>query len=98
MRGYLDGDGSVYYNKENDIRISVNSTKEFCDVYLKKLPYYGEAKVYREKRSKKNVHYICIGGQKQVRLIYNFLYKNSTVQLDRKMNKFVHFYNEKDRC
>jgi len=92
MRGYFDGDGSVYKTNTNELRISVNSTKEFCDEYLNKLPYNGKATVRKEKRSKKNVYYFCIAGRNQVYTIYNFLYENATIFLNRKNLKFTEFY------
>jgi len=38
MRGYFDGDGTVFVSNQNDIRFGIISTEEFCKVYLDLLP------------------------------------------------------------
>lgn len=94
MRGYFDGDGSVFTTKQNDIRFSIISTKEFCDDYLKKLPYKGRTTPKKEKRTDKNVYYVSIGGKNQIKLIYNFLYNNSNVFLERKHIIFKEYFSK----
>jgi DNA-binding transcriptional regulator WhiA len=95
MRGYFDGDGTVFITKNNEIRMGIISTKEFCESYLKRLPYKGKAKVRKEYRSNKNVYYFSIGGKTQVKDIYNFLYDNATVYLERKKEIFDIHYKQK---
>lgn len=45
MRGYFDGDGTVFITNQNDIRFGIISTKDFCEKYLHNLPYSGRVKV-----------------------------------------------------
>jgi len=92
MRGYFDGDGSIFVTSQNSVRFSINSTKEFCETFLSILPYTGRSGVNREKRSTKNVYYIQIGGFNFVKLIYEFLYKDATIFLDRKRDIFVRIF------
>lgn len=94
MRGYFDGDGTVYdvKSEKNGIKMGLISTKEFCDSFLDKLPYDGKAKTRKEYRSKKNVWYFTIGGYNMVKKIYEFLYKDATIFLDRKKKVFDNFY------
>lgn len=97
MRGYFDGDGTVFIGKDGTIRFGIISTKEFCDKYISILPYDGKAKVTKESRSNKNVYYFTIGGRNVVKRIYDFLYKDSTIFLDRKKKIFDDYFNKKDQ-
>ncbi len=92
MRGYFDGDGSIFITSQNSVRFGVISTKEFCETFLSILPYSGKSKVTKEKRSNKNVYYIQIGGFNYVKLIYEFLYRDATIFLDRKRDIFIEVF------
>lgn len=97
MRGYFDGDGSVYLaGKRKEIIIDIISTKEFCEVFLKNLPYNGKTTVKKDNRYEKNIHYIKIGGNNQVKIIYNFLYHNANVFLQRKKDVFETHYKKRE--
>jgi len=91
MRGYFDGDGTVFLS-QRDIRFGIISTKEFCDSFLELLPYDGKSVVHKETRCKKNVYYISIGGKYMVKKIFDFLYENSNIYLNRKKCIFDNFY------
>jgi hypothetical protein len=92
MRGYFDGDGTVFLVQEDDIRFGIISTKEFCDSFLKLLPYNGKTEIHKEYRCEKNVYYISLGGKYVIKKIYDFLYDNSNIYLTRKYDIFENYY------
>ena len=92
MRGYFDGDGTVYFTRKNEIMFGIISTKEFCETYLLNLPYNGKTRPIKDYRTTKNVYNLKIGGKNQVKVIFNFLYKDATIYLKRKKDKFDEFF------
>jgi len=96
MRGYFDGDGTVFITKQNIIRFGIVSTKEFCNVFLYYLPYSGKSKITKENRTNKNVYYISIGGTNTIKPIYHFLYDDATIFLNRKKEKFEQYFLSKN--
>lgn len=85
MRGYFDGDGSVYLDNLNRWYLNLLGTKEFLIDFKEKMGY-PDYKIYKDKRS--IVYYITIGAQKTVLDILDFLYKDSTIYLDRKYLRY----------
>lgn len=90
MRGYFDGDGCISANKEKRYyNLSVLGTKDFLDEYENILM----KELKKEKRNKRTQNGqalgIQYGGRQQILKIYNFLYKDATVYLDRKIQKFA---------
>ena len=102
IRGYFDGDGCVYYNETNVYH--KNNDKTYLQYhysctftgnykFLKELKNIIEknginvSKLYQDKRS--NAIYIYIYGKENISNFRKFLYKESTVSLDRKLNKFI---------
>ena len=85
MRGYFDGDGSIRFS-QGQLTFSVLGTKEFLDVYdtfllrlgMKKCKYSMCGKAYELRH----------GGNIQVKKIFNFIYNNATIYLERKYIKF----------
>lgn len=92
IRGFFDGDGCITktYNKTyNKYIYGVNftSTLEMCE-WLKSI--FGFGSVLKEKR-RENTYYFAFGGNNQLKIFYDFLYKNSTIWMDRKYNRFQEF-------
>lgn len=88
MRGYFDGDGSICFG-QGQLRFSVIGTEKFLLEYEKII-----LKVLNRKNSNKwntegKAFNIRFGGNVQVSKIYNFLYKDATIYLDRKHDKFA---------
>lgn len=88
MRGYFDGNGSIFDNK-----FMLNSTKDFLDKYIEKL---------RNNTNISKAGYFSMDGQghrwshaskKDLNEIFNYLYKDATIYLHRKYNKFVNNKN-----
>lgn len=84
MRGYFDGNGCISGNN-----FMLNSTKDFLDEYIKRL---------RNNTDISKAGYFNIDGQghrwshaskRDLQKIFNYLYKDATIYLHRKYNKFV---------
>lgn len=93
MRGYFDGDGTVFTAKPaigNGTKlqrgVEILGTKEFLDSYMKHLYDIGVNKTLY------HMHGQAFGsrhmGNNQVQIIYDFLYRDATIYLDRKYTKF----------
>lgn len=95
MRGYFDGDGTVFIENQNgNIRTGIISTYEFCKIFLDKLNLSENIAIHKEKRTNKNVHYFTIAKLEQVKATYDFLYKDATIFLERKKEKFDNWFME----
>ena len=88
MRGYFDGDGCIT-SGQGQLRLSILGT----EMFLKK---YEEILLEQLNRTKPNkwgndgkAYNIRYGGNIQISKIYNFLYKDATVYLERKHNRFA---------
>lgn len=95
IRGYFDGDGSIYNSikyKNNNVHcypgFSFIGTNEFLTEVIKNLPFKTKAKLYKEKRTDKNVWEFKTTGIKRSKIFYTWLYKNANLYLPRKKNKF----------
>jgi len=97
IRGYFDGDGCLTgsRHKKRDVfvyQIKIMGTKEFLEVLHEKLPV--NRTLYLRQRyddMKSNNWCLEIGGKKQVESILNYMYKDATIYLDRKMDAFKKF-------
>jgi hypothetical protein len=98
IRGYFDGDGSVgvysYKGKEPQIRCSFEGTQSMLQgiqqVFLQEIPGYTAVSV--SKRVKQKSHVLQKGGNASVRSMYDYLYKDATVFLERKKDIFEAFF------
>lgn len=103
IRGYFDGDGSVFINCKKWIKtpktnpmeqyyyklgVSFNGTQEM----LSKInEYFYIGPVTKEKRRKTNCWYISTSDQKKCKDFYNYIYQDSKLYLTRKKEKFDNF-------
>lgn len=102
IRGYFDGDGCVYIthpknpNKTNtiytNIGVGICGTRKFLEGLSKEAPI-NEAK--KDKRKEGNIWYASVSGSKKARAFYNYIYKDATVFLTRKKDKFEQYFKEK---
>jgi hypothetical protein len=96
IRGYFDGDGSVstLYNNRL-INISITGTPSLLngiqDRLAKQIKEYKISKAYKEHNTEVVVKLVR-GGALIVKSIYDYLYKDATIYLERKKEKFVNFY------
>jgi len=89
IRGYFDGDGSVYeYSKTHEGSISFVGTEAMLTWILQNLKSYvnTNAKVYKYKH--KDIYEFKIGGIYNFLNAYKYLYNNATIFLDRKKSKY----------
>lgn len=98
IRGYFDGDGCINKRKEsNTLRIVIIGTYNFVNE-IKNI--FIENKVLRSNPSiskKGNAYQLTIHGVDNIKDIYNFMYKNATVYLDRKYIKFNEYIKDIDK-
>lgn len=94
IRGYFDGDGSVTagINPKGHMRILIGivGTHHFLSEIRKALSLEDTKYLYKYKN--KDIHELKVGGTNVVKAIYNFLYKDATVFLERKFIKFKEYY------
>lgn len=91
MRGYFDGDGCIYVSDKTKT-FSVLGTPDFLNEYENILLNNCKNK-HKTKRTHRdiwneNTEEIIYGGSNRVKEIYDFLYKNANIYLERKKNKF----------
>lgn len=93
LRGYFDGDGSIHNSKIKNVnkknskawKVYFMGTKEFLKeikVILKK------DKKLTEKPNSTNTYYLSFGGVNQCLELMNYLYKDATIYLDRKKERY----------
>lgn len=102
IRGYFDGDGSVFIgNKKNynntttqykSLGISICGTFEFLTEMNKNLP--DNYKINKEKRKESNTWTLRTSGSKKSKKFLDYIYKDSTIYLTRKYNKYIEYYEE----
>lgn len=88
MRGYFDGDGCICMNKKQLI-FSVLGTKEFLDKYEKIILNVLNKNKPNKRHNDGKAYNIRYGGNKQCEKIFDFLYKDATIYLKRKYDKFI---------
>ena len=88
MRGYFDGDGCIAYG-QGQYRLSILGTSEFLDKYEDYILNILNRTNRNKRRYNGQALSIQYAGTEQVYKIYNFLYKDATIYLDRKYNKFL---------
>jgi len=95
IRGYFDGDGSLHVSRVYKptgykfYRISFVGTERFLKDLKKHL------KCERLKLENKKTHFVLqINGNRQIReILSNIIYKDATIFLERKYNKYLEFMN-----
>ena len=99
LRGYFDGDGCISYTPNTNGcpcgSISFVGAVCFCKsvkMVLKSLEI--NCSVSRSKRCDYRIRRLAFGGRKQLNRFYEFIYKNSTISLERKKKKFDEFVSE----
>lgn len=88
LRGYFDGDGSLYYLRgTNNYRISFVGTKDFLNDIQKEL----QTNVSLQSNIAGKAYVLQIAGRRQVERILNYLYNNSKEnnRLNRKYQKYL---------
>lgn len=103
LRGYSDGDGTIFYsilhNKYSDYKIyhwRIVSTKDFCisasNLLDHEINISGSISL-SEPKTNQITSVLAIGGNKQVETVLDWLYKDATIYLQRKYDKYIEFKN-----
>lgn len=99
IRGYFDGDGSVFiYKRKGKIKssesigVGICGTEELLSTLVQHAPINIPKK---DKRNSGNVWYSSIFGSKKALAFYNYLYKDATIFLNRKKDKFENYFKER---
>lgn len=93
IRGYFDGDGSVYTScKNKNIGISFTGNFKVLSTIKNFLSQITESKANIHKYKDKNIYDYKIGGRNKVAKIYEYFYENATIFLERKKNVFERFF------
>lgn len=92
IRGYFDGDGSIHIDKENTGYIKMLGTGKFLTsvqaILIKELGF-NKTKIYKDKSTKNDItSTLQYGGNIQSATFGKWLYKDATIYLERKHEKF----------
>lgn len=105
IRGYFDGDGynsisiATNKNKTNTIYYTCsygfNGTYEFLTSLNDYLPI--KLNIHKEQRNiNTNTHFATKSGSTNFKIMYDYLYKDATVYLNRKKSKFEKYFYLKE--
>ncbi len=99
IRGYFDGDGCIWQNKiDNQYHISFTGNIDFLigieeyilgNLLLDKKKHYSPC----NRNRKNNIRALKYGGNQIITKIFDLLYKDSTIYLHRKHEKFINAKN-----
>lgn len=101
IRGYFDGDGSVYigrtkyysekikdYSFCEQLKVDICGTYNFLNSISKFLKIGDEHCITKEHRTKKDTWYLSFYSNKRAKEFFDIMYNDATVFLERKYNKF----------
>lgn len=90
MRGYFDGNGCINVAMRTRSSFSVTSNIEFLNGYQAALNegIHKTTTVKIQETHSEGIGILMLGGNQQVLRVYDFLYKDATIFLDRKREKF----------
>ena len=95
IRGYFDGDGCIHVNKNKDTySVSFVGTEDFLTT-LQNIVFneVGISKINIQNKGCGKAYQTGWGGINTCKQWYDYLYKNATIWLDRKYDKFQEFVN-----
>lgn len=90
IRGLFDGDGSVY-EKNKSMCIHFLGTEKLIKEIIKVAPAKKKTYHFRGKNGGANVYCLYYSSKEDAKNIYDWMYKDSNIYLDRKYNKFQEF-------
>lgn len=104
VRGYSDGDGTIYQNTFRNKKTvntiwKIVSTKQFCEqvaLLLKKELNISCFQSLSRPKTNNITTILSVGGNIQVEKVLDWLYKDATIYLPRKFDKYLEF--KKSRC
>lgn len=93
VRGYIDGDGSIY-NSNGNIHLSILGTRHFLEGLIKYFKLKKRTLYKNNKDNDSNCYFIQFSGKLAIEVIKLF-YENCTIKLDRKYSKFIEYEKQK---
>lgn len=99
IRGFFDGNGSITFTNtalhKNEYQFKVISTDAFLDFIKEWIELNTSIKIkrYYKRKDEQIVSSIEVAGNYQVKEILDLLYKDSTVYLERKYNRYINLCN-----
>lgn len=95
IRGYFDGDGCITNGKNP--AFSIVGTEQFLieiqNILIRELGLNKTKFQKRHKERKNNITSLICAGRNNCQKIYNYLYENSRIFLERKQKKFLNNFN-----
>lgn len=96
IRGYFDGDGSfaraAKHNKQYTFKLC--GTKELLKQVEIEMGFENTRKLSKRYKDKKNNYCLEIGGRLQVIKIGDYMYKDATIYLERKYERYIGLKNQ----
>lgn len=90
IRGYFDGDGSVFKTSDGKWRCSICGTEDFLKGIMKYFSKEFRIKSRHPDRESNNRYY-SFGKKDDVKSFLNTIYEGSSIYLERKFNKYKEF-------
>ncbi len=90
IRGYFDGDGWITYIEKESLKVKAGfiSTTKFLNILKNILLSFNIHTRLREYKETNGISYLDTIRQKSILKLFDFLYKNDTISLNRKKEKF----------
>lgn len=91
IRGYFDGDGSVYINKRKEMGIGIVGTELVLSTikkYINDTSGYNIGCLCDKRKNKYPIKQLMYSGSNSVLIVKEYLYKEASIYLTRKYNKF----------
>lgn len=90
IRGYIDGDGSIYYSSNRNVfRVSMVGTKMFLDTVKDICESIGVKMSFSHKKEHNNITYVLSTTSNSGTLkILNWIYRDANLKLQRKYDKY----------
>ena len=95
VRGYFDGNGCIHVDKRNHASIIIAGSEMFSKSLVEVLQTFG-IRSSISKHYKANCFYTRSFGRDNVKNFYDFMYKDSTIFLNRKKQIFENWINKRN--
>lgn len=94
IRGYMDGDGCIFVDKNgySTHRVTIISNEYFCNDIKSCVEKLLNISSY-VKSKKNNIYEFAIYGKNQIITFLDWIYKNCTIKLNRKFDKYQQLIN-----
>ncbi|WAH37039.1 helix-turn-helix domain-containing protein [Alicyclobacillus dauci] len=97
IRGVFDGDGCACLRTNNRLSVDICGSLALCQgvkEYLKRMIGVNDNKIYT--RENQNIHIFSFAERRDVWNFYHLIYRDSTIYLERKKQKFTQFFESRN--